>query len=191
MLLLIISELYYRIREMKSTKKETVKPTVRKRFTVKDKSIIRTLFETGKYELGEIGAKFGIPVKTLYKWSCYDKWNKGVLAPRVEELQQESIVEMFAKAGMPKERLIDKVVEGISTPDELIFEGPKGEQICTPVPDYKTRLQYIKEANAMQGNYPEKNSKDAGIHVDKLLISVSGLSGEELLRARDEIRERG
>lgn len=110
-------------------------------------------YETGNFSVKKLWKKHGISTATIENKIAKEKWIKGRLKEKIEK----STEQMFVDAGMPKEKVLTLIVEGMTEPKKLIFEGKGDQMICTPEKDYKTASDYIKEYNKMTGGYaPEK-----------------------------------
>lgn len=85
-------------------------------------------YESGKYgSLGELREKYGKryhdrppSMGTLDKWAR--EWDKGKDAPLIAEKIKESTTDMFARLGMPKERVLQTIIKGIAAP-EIMMEA--------------------------------------------------------------------
>jgi hypothetical protein len=113
-----------------------------------------------------LSGKYGVAVQTIRNRSVKEKWKrlKPQAKERIETRVQESCEDILVRLGLPKEKRMAILVEGATEPTKLIFEGPPEEKdkdgnvlptqkICTPVPDYRTRLDYVKEIHALTGDY--------------------------------------
>jgi hypothetical protein len=123
--------------------------------TALDWMVIRGAWESGEYTFPILSEKFNISVARLKQKSKQDHWKKGKkeVKSEIEKKVRESTEEILTRLGMPKERRVQLLMEGVEKADRLVFEGKGENTICTPVPDYKVRLDYLAELNKMTGDY--------------------------------------
>ena len=79
--------------------------------------------------------KYGIAERTIEKRIADYKWIKGQAKPLIEKSIAEKNIELFAKAGMTEDKVIEKIAEGIRDDDAGI------------------RYRYIQEYHKLCGTY--------------------------------------
>jgi len=127
---------------------------------------VKTDYETGNYSVLQLAKKYSISKKAIDKHLKEEGWVKGELKKTIQKKIEESTLELFVKRGMPRERIVELVVKGMIEPDMIKFEGKGDQMMATPVPDWKTRKDYIQEANKMTGGYAaEKKEITGGIQI--------------------------
>jgi hypothetical protein len=114
----------------------------------------RSDYESGNYTLAQIGEKRGIPSKCIEKWSCKFGWRKSALVPQVQAAINEKTIETLARLGMPKEKALRILIDGLEKPEFTQFEGKGDQMIATPMKDYKLILGYLKEYLQITDMYP-------------------------------------
>jgi len=73
--------------------------------------------------------------------------------------------DIFNRIGVRDTEVFVRISEGMRFPTRLKFEGAGENVIATPVPDYKMRLEYIKEYNKVTGKYPDEEEVGRHLHV--------------------------
>lgn len=154
------------------------------------------------YEMGtsvaDISKKYKISAVTIHKRVANKKWKKGRLADQIEEKIMGDTEKMFVKAGMPKAKLVQRIVEGIEHGQQLtervvkLFqeadsaEGVMDEKVIDMVKrmynDRRIQLSYIQELNKMVGNYApiKKDITSGGKDIQRpLLILPDNQRGTE------------
>lgn len=118
---------------------------------------------SGKFTLEDLANKWQIAYDTLIHKMDRDRkkgipWKKAELAPLIQKGINESTVDMFVRKGLPKEKKIEAIVDGVTKP-----QGEFG-------PDWRARLGYIQEANKMTGDYAPVQVNIQGL--GRLLIGI-------------------
>ena len=141
----------------------------------------RADYEGGKYSAAQLSKKYRISEATIWKRIASKKWKKGKLAEQVEDKILTETEKMFVKAGMPKQELVNQIVEGIKHGQLLtsrvlkLFENAQStedvmnentiDMVKRMYNDRRTQLNFIQELNKMVGNYaPIKKDITTGGH---------------------------
>jgi hypothetical protein len=135
---------------------------------------IRCQWQAGEYTFSELSGRYGISEAAIKRQSMRKQWkmDKPRIRKEIEKEIEGTTVEILARLGMPKERRIRLLIEGVEKADKLLFEGRGENMLATPAPDYRTRLAYLQEIHKMTGEYPPpKSDKD---HIEKLEFQIIG-----------------
>tara|TARA_R110000737_G_C14359287_1_gene446651 strand:- start:10 stop:519 length:510 start_codon:yes stop_codon:yes gene_type:complete len=148
---------------------------------------VKADYETGNFSIDKMGEKYGISTATIEKRIKADKWQKGKLKPIIEKKIEETTAEMFARLGLPKEKLLDKIIEGTDANRTYIKRDGSGEGFVEVEPDHAARVKYITEINKMTGGYtPEKQEITAkNTNIEVTTDDLEGLSDEEIEGLRE------
>lgn len=73
---------------------------------------IRALWEAGAATFNALSVKFETSISSIKSRSHRENWQRGALASVIQEKIKESMVDMLARLGMPKEELVKLVIEG-------------------------------------------------------------------------------
>jgi len=98
----------------------------------------------------------------IEKKAIKECWKRGKHKAKIEIKTQEALEDLFVRLGLPREERVRVLINGVTEPTKLIFEGPPDEEgkptqkICTPVPDYDVRLRYLKEIHDLLGERAPK-----------------------------------
>ena len=126
---------------------------------------IKAEYESSMVDCPELADKWKVSVKSIYKHIKDDKWVKGKNLPVIYASIAEKNRASLVKAGVTDEIAMKLLARGMLEPIVVVFEG-KGEAMqANTVPDYKTRLEYLKERNKLVKAYPETVEKDGDKHV--------------------------
>ena len=118
---------------------------------------VKADYETGNFSVADLWKKYGIAEITIEKRIGNEKWKKGKLKKKIEEKIEESTLEMFARLGMPKEKFLQVIIDGLNADRTYIKKDGSGEGFIEVEPDHAARSRYVTEVNKMTGGYvPEK-----------------------------------
>lgn len=141
------------------------KPTRNNRYDPKVWARVKVDWESGKYTTRSLSTKYKMPQSTVSQKINAQNWTKGATIEKLAGTIAERNMEYFARAGIAKQDAIDLIVEGMTKPEVVKFEGKGDNMLATSVPDYKTRLEFFKEYNKMVGNYaPMEKEADKHLH---------------------------
>ena len=156
---------------------------------------VKADYETGNFSIDKLHEKHTISVDTLKRKISGEKWQKGKLKPIIEKKIEETTAQMFARLGLPKEKLLEKIIEGTDADRTYIKKDGSGEGFVEVEPDHAARVKYITEINKMTGGYtPEKQEITAkNTNIEVTTDDLEGLSDEEIegLRKISEKLNRG
>lgn len=106
-----------------------------------------------------VSEETGVPERTLQSWAEKEVWKaKGEDAVQVEEFTRQRFLELTAANGMPKQKAVELLVEGMTVPTvetvvEEIDDKGKPEAKKKIAPDYNTRHKYQKDYWTLSGLY--------------------------------------
>ena len=132
-------------------------------WTWQDRVKARWMRETEGLSYPEISKTTGIPERTLQSWAQKEVWKKkGEDAPLVEQWTRTRFLELAAANGMPKQRALGLLVEGMTKPviettEEKEVIGEDGQvsykKEFKQLPDYATRHKFQKDYWVLAGMY--------------------------------------
>jgi len=96
-------------------------------------------------------------------------------------------LDIFNRIGVRETEVFIRISEGMRFPTRLRFEGAGENVIATPEPDYKMRLEYIKEYNKITGRYPEEEEAGKHLHVHVNPDEVRGRGAVGASNAYDQV----
>ena len=117
---------------------------------------------TGDYSVKDLWKKHGIAEITIEKKIGIEKWEKGKLKEVIEKKIEESTAEMFARLGMPKEKFLEVILEGLKADRTYIKKDGSGEGFIEVEPDHTARAKYVTEVNKMTGGYTAEKKEIIG-----------------------------
>jgi transposase len=131
------------------------------------RKVARVMWEVEGYTMPQIAEIMCKSLSAVEKWSRVMKWrskreikesgNRGPSA--VLELTRQKTIELLAERGMPPERAIDILIQGMTTP-ELTPEVIEGEedvfgtkkQVVVRRPDHKTIHKFLHDYFVIKGD---------------------------------------
>ena len=118
---------------------------------------VKAEHETGQFSVEELSKKYKISQPAIVKRLMKEGWKKGRTKKKIEEKIEESTLEMFARLGMPKEKFLQVIIDGLNADRTYIKKDGSGEGFIEVEPDHAARSRYVTEVNKMTGGYvPEK-----------------------------------
>jgi len=137
---------------------------------------VKADYETGNFSVDALQKRYGISTATIDKHMAKEKWVKGSLKPVIEGKIKETTAQMFARIGLPREKVLKTILEGIekATKTLLSKDGPIVEK------DWVVIDKMITQYNKMTGGYLERIDLTSG--GDKMNSEIK----IEVVRGRDE-----
>lgn len=148
----------------------------------------RTLWEITGKSAAEIGEKLDITAKTVYTWADKYDWADRKLIEKevVPEITRSLLLEKLAEKGLPPERVMEALADGIIKPEEEItaIKAEDGSVELIGVVDYKTRHKYIETylkftgmvgGGGGQGNLTINNNEGGKILVENRIPALDEL----------------
>lgn len=132
--------------------------------------IARCMYEIEGLNLTQIEGEIGVTSKTLGEWKQKEQWLvKGAESDKVEYLTREIFVKKLIERGMPVDRAIDLLIEGMTKPSHDVVAGldENDKPVVHSTPDYKVRQTYQKDFWKMTGMMDTLNKDGFGIHAGK------------------------
>ena len=166
------------------------KPKTYKKHSAKKWARVKLDWDSGQFTARALAKKHGLPLSTISSKICREKWSKGKDIEKLSGSIAVRNLERFARAGMARQDAINLVVEGMTKPESLIFEGKGENMLATPVPDYKTRLQYLQEYNKMVGNYaPMEKEVDKHLHFHVTERQLKEMTASEVINSYQQMQD--
>ena len=134
------------------------------------KATAKAMFEIQGLSHDEISLKTGFSKSIIKQWSYKEKWmeNRALLVPKVEELTRQKFLELASAQGLPPERAISALIEGLTQANKDYVVGEKNGKIETLFegkPDFAVRQKYLNtymQVSGLIGN----NVGNSGINVN-------------------------
>ena len=140
----------------------------------------KSLYESGNHTIDTLNKETGISIQAIKKRIITHGWEKGKNSQIIDKIVEESTIEMFARLGLPKERVLKKIAEGMEA-TKLLISGNKEEAFAEVVPDHQAIEKYITQYNKMCGQYaPEKQEIKQETDIKMTNEDLQSLSTEEL-----------
>jgi len=120
----------------------------------------QAIYEVRGTSLEKISKMLGVHVETVKKWKRKGVWkDREAELPKVLELTRQKTIEMFAKQGMPPERAVDLMIEGMEDQQvEIVNEvddSGKSHKVAKTVfeghKSYKTRHKFQHDYHLLTG----------------------------------------
>jgi len=132
------------------------------------REIARTMWEVQGLSMPKIAELMGKSTGAIEKWSRVMAWPlKSELKKRgnsnevkVREMTREKTIQLLADRGMPKERAIDLLIKGMTTPElpptvipggTDVYNNELPDTIITHI-DHKTRHKYLHDYFVIDGS---------------------------------------
>lgn len=164
-------------------------------YSAEVRGLVRAEYETGNYSVKSLPSRirYGIHARTVEGWVEKYRWQKGSSAPTIEKAQAELNLDRFTRAGLPPDRLIERVIEGVNAGSECVEEvvtiirENKGEldpkavralhEIGTAL---NSRAKFVDIYCKMTGQYAPTKTQDLTPPAPQKAPDLSRFSDEEL-----------
>ena len=116
--------------------------------------IAQAMYEIEGMSSREISEELGIGKNTVLNWKRKELWKKrGADVALVNQLTRQNFLEKIAKQGMPTEKALQVLIDGMNNPntEEVIGVDGDGKAIVRTTPDHATIHKYMKEFFKMAG----------------------------------------
>jgi hypothetical protein len=141
--------------------------------------------------ISAISTEMALEEDTLRRQVAALKWKERSEAESKNECSSVTKTQQnaFINLGLFPDEVYQRIADGIRFPDKLNFEGVGDQVIAAPVPDFKTRLEYMKEWGKMTGAYPSEvqgginNSKNVFINIESLRGRGAAVAVSEYMKA--------
>jgi hypothetical protein len=114
----------------------------------------------------KIANEIGTGSSTILSWAKKENWlAKGAESGAVAKFTRDKFVESMAKRGMPSERAMDLLIDGMQNPEIVSVIGIDADDkpIESKKPDYNTRHKYQKDYWKMAGMMDKPGDSLGGI----------------------------
>ncbi len=141
---------------------------------------VKADYETGNFSVEQLLKRYGIAAITIEKRIGKEKWIKGASKKAIEEKIQETTEQMFARLGLPKEKVLKKVMEGLEA-EKVVITGGKEDAFAEVMPDHLAVDKFVTQYNKMVGGYAaEKQEIKQESDIKLKNEDLSKLSTDEL-----------
>ena len=113
---------------------------------------VKADYLTGNFSYDDLSEKYRISEPCIRKHSKSGGWVKGELKEKIEEKIEESTIEAFARLGLTKDKILQKINDGLEA-DKVVITGGKDNAFAEVIPDHQAIDKYITQYNKMTGNY--------------------------------------
>jgi hypothetical protein len=127
-------------------------------FSKKTWQAVRIEWETGEASLKKLSEKYGMSVPAIERKKKIENWVKGELKPIVQAMIEEKTLDIVARLGMPKPKLIEYILDGMNAEKIVVYGKDSGEGFVDKIPDHSARVKYLEQLCKITGLYsPDKH----------------------------------
>lgn len=152
---------------------------------------VKADYLTGNFSVEELQKKYGISTATIDKRMKKDgNWIKGKLKEKIQEKVEERTIDIFTRLGMPPEKIVQKVIEGMNA-NKTYIKGNGEEAFIEVEEDHNTRHKFVQEANKMTGGYAPEKIEETIKNIQPTREDLKSLTDEELAAMQSMINKMG
>jgi len=128
----------------------------------------RVDYESGKFKsVEDLSKKHTISVPSIKTKISKEGWVKGSLAKKVEEQIEENTIQKLARLGMPEDKILMVLVEGLEATFEKWKKNPNAKEgepkfDLEIYADHQARAKYLDICNKMTAKYTPQEVKHSG-----------------------------
>lgn len=139
---------------------------------------VKADYETGNYSVEQLWKKYGMSAISIEKRIGIDKkngnpWEKGKLKPIIEKQIEESVMEKLTRLGMPEDKVLMVMVEGLEATYEKWKKNPNYKKDAVDETGEKI-LEYdleIYSDHQIRAKFFDMYCKIGGKYVERVKVS--------------------